>query len=141
MKKWFAMIMALVIVLGMVGCGSSTKEPEPTATPVPVKISESKACLIAENSAKEMKDLLVSKNPLGYWHTIAYFKIGSSSATYVEEEEKYKVTIKGTFSPRDEYGQLGSTHKFYWVMDIDAYETDDLALEEAEAGDFNVIWR
>lgn len=35
MKRWIALILALVMVLGMVGCGESAKEPEPTATPEP----------------------------------------------------------------------------------------------------------
>ena len=35
MKKWIALILAFVMVLGMVGCGGSAKEPEPTATPAP----------------------------------------------------------------------------------------------------------
>ncbi len=33
MKKAIALILALVMVLGIVGCGGSTKEPAPTATP------------------------------------------------------------------------------------------------------------
>ena len=37
MKKWIALILALVMVLGMVGCGGSTKEPEPTKQPEPTK--------------------------------------------------------------------------------------------------------
>ena len=33
MKRWIAVLLALVMVLGMVGCGGSAKEPEPTAPP------------------------------------------------------------------------------------------------------------
>lgn len=34
-KKTLAVILVIVLVLGMAGCGGSTKEPEPTATPEP----------------------------------------------------------------------------------------------------------
>lgn len=35
MKRWIAVILALVVVLGLVGCGGSAKEPEPTTIPEP----------------------------------------------------------------------------------------------------------
>lgn len=127
MKKIVGVILVLVLVLGMIGCGEALKEPEPTATPAPTaapkptatpkpqKMSESKAISIAKEDVESSRNYLAI---IANCSKIDMFSIGDATAEYNEKTNGYNVTVKGHFWAVDEYGNTGGRYNFTWKVPV-----------------------
>lgn len=63
MKKWIALTLTLVMVLGMAGCGGSTNEPEPIAAPDPTEEPNAEIWTI-QQTTDEFGDITADSIPV-----------------------------------------------------------------------------
>ena len=104
MKRTIAVVLALVMVLGMAGCGGSTKKPESTATSTTK--TEPKKMVLTSAMISDMKEFYGDKSTVGAWLALTFQMSGmeiKNVSVDITKQEKF-----------DDYSYL-----FYYTLHYD----------------------